>query len=67
MKYDLTTVDGNAYCIMGYVLAAMRKEGYTKEQQQEYTKKAMSSDYSNLVSVSLDYIDKLNGNEDTNN
>lgn len=61
MKYDLTTVDSNAYCIMGYIIAAMRKEGYTEAQVKEYRSKAMSSDYNNLVAVSLDYLDKLNG------
>ena len=61
MKYDLTTVDSNAYCIMGYIIAAMRKEGYTEAQVKEYRSKAMSSDYYNLIATSLDYLDELNG------
>lgn len=61
-KYDLTTVDSNAYCIMAYIIAGMRREGFTKQQIKEYQSKAMSSDYMNLVSVSLDYLDKLNEN-----
>lgn len=61
MKYDLTTVDGNAFCIMGYIIAAMKKEGYTEAQVKEYRTKAMSSDYNNLVATSIDYLHKLNG------
>lgn len=61
-KYDLTTVDSNAFCIMGYIIAGMRREGFTEQQIKEYQSKAMSSDYMNLVSVSLDYLDKLNEN-----
>lgn len=60
-KYDLTTVDSNAYCIMGYIVAAMRKEGYSEAQVKEYQTKAMSSDYNNLIATSLDYLDELNG------
>lgn len=63
MKYDLTTVDSNAYCIMGYIIAGMRKGGFTEQQIKEYKSKAMSSDYNNLVAVSLDYMEMLN---DTN-
>lgn len=60
MKYDLTTVDGNAFSIMGYIIKGMRKEGFTEQQIKEYQSKAMSSDYNNLVTVSLDYMEMLN-------
>ena len=60
MKYDLTYVDGNAFSIMGYILAGMRRERFTTEQMKEYKTKAMASDYDHLVAVSLDYIDMLN-------
>ena len=58
--YDLVGVDGNAYSIMGYVTHAMRKEGYTKEEQDAYLAEAMSGDYDNLVAVSFDMVNRIN-------
>ena len=60
-KYSLIGIDGNAFCIMGYVSKAMRRTGYSKEEIDEYLSEAQSSDYSNLVAVSSDQIDKVNG------
>lgn len=60
-KYSLIGVDGNAFCIMGYVAKAMKRNGYSKEEIDEYLSEAQSGDYSNLVAVSSDQIDKLNG------
>lgn len=59
MKYDLVGVNGNAYCVMGYVNQALRNEGL-ENLIDEYTTKATSSDYTNLLRVSLEYIDKAN-------
>ncbi len=59
-KYTLVGVDGNAYRIMGYVKNAMRECGFSADEISAYTKDAMSSDYSNLVFVSMDMIDKCN-------
>ena len=59
-KYTLVGVDGNAFAIMGYVLHAMRKEGFSKEERDEYLKDAKSSDYDHLLCVSVDYIDRVN-------
>lgn len=60
MKYDLSTIDSNAYSIMGYIIKGMRREGFTQQQIKEYQSKAMSSNYTNLVAVSLEYVDRLN-------
>lgn len=59
-KYNLEGVDGNAYSIMGYVRTAMRREGYSRQQVESYTKEATKSDYSNLIRVSSDMVDELN-------
>ena len=59
-KYSLIGIDGNAFCIMGYVSKAMRRTGYSKEEIDKYLSEAQSGDYSNLVAVSSDQIDKVN-------
>ena len=58
--YDLVEIDGNAFSVMGYVVKAMREQGFTKEDQLEYQHDAMSSDYNHLLCVSVDMIDKCN-------
>ena len=60
MKYTLVGIDGNAFAIMGYVRDAMRKEGCSLEEQKAYTEDAMSGDYSHLLCVSMNMIEKLN-------
>lgn len=60
MKYDLVGIDGNAFSVMGYVLRAMKECGMSKEEQSDYQTKAMSGDYDNLLSVSVEMIDKCN-------
>ena len=60
MKYDLVSVDGNAFAVMGYVLKAMKECKMSKEEQSDYQTKAMSSDYDNLLAVSVEMIDKCN-------
>ena len=60
MKYDLVGVDGNAFAVMGYVLKAMKECKMSKEEQSDYQTKATSSDYNNLLAVSVEMIDKCN-------
>ena len=59
MKYDLVGVDGNAFAIMGYTAKALRREGLNDLVDQMY-KEAKSGDYSNLICVCMEYIDKAN-------
>lgn len=59
-KYNLVGIDGNAFSIMAYVLNAMRNCKFSNEEQKEYQLKAMSSNYNNLLRVSVQYIDKCN-------
>lgn len=60
MKYDLVGVDGNAFAVMGYVLKAMKECKMSKGEQLYYQIKATSSDYNNLLAVSIGMIDKCN-------
>jgi hypothetical protein len=58
--FTLIGVDGNAFSVMGYVRNAMRTAGMSQTERDEYSKDAMSSDYSHLLVVSMDMIDKVN-------
>ena len=59
-KYNLVGIDGNAYSIMGYVTDAMREEGFSKAEMDEYLRDAMSADYNHLLCVSIDYVEQCN-------
>ena len=59
-KYNLVGVDGNAFCVMGYVARAMRAEGFSREEIKAYQDDAMSADYSHLICVSIDKVDECN-------
>lgn len=58
-KYSLIGVDGNAFSVMGYVSRALKREKL-RDLVDEYRKKATSSDYDNLLCVSIEYLDKAN-------
>ena len=59
-KYNLIGINVNAFCIIGYVQKAMKREHKSEEEIAAYRKSAESSDYDNLLSVSIDMIEKLN-------
>ncbi|MAG26520.1 hypothetical protein CMI47_13315 [Candidatus Pacearchaeota archaeon] len=52
---ELIGKDGNAYAIMGRVSRALKKAGF-KHKIDEYIRRATSSDYNNLLCVTLDYV-----------
>ena len=56
-KVKLIGKDGNAFAIMGEVRKALKRAGFTKEVIDEYTNKAMSGDYNNLLAVTMEYVD----------
>lgn len=58
-KYNLVGQDGNAFVLMGYTANALKREGLS-DQIKEMQDKAMSGDYSNLVCVCADYVEKAN-------
>ena len=45
---------------MGYVANAMKKEGKSQSEIRAYRTDAMSSDYDNLLAVSMEVLDELN-------
>lgn len=53
----LSGPDGNAFALMGKVAEAMKKSGQTKEQIKEFSDKAMSGDYENLLRVVREHVD----------
>lgn len=50
-------IDGNAFVVMGKVIAALKKNGADKEYIKEYVDKAMSGDYDNLLVISMEEVD----------
>lgn len=64
VNVDLTKIDGNAFAIMGAVIAAMKEAGLSNAQVEEYRKAATSGDYSHLLSVTIDFVDVGGGDED---
>lgn len=53
---DLSTVDGNAFSIMGAVTRAMKKHGVSNDEINQYRKEATSGDYSNLLAVTEEWV-----------
>lgn len=65
-KYTIAEEDGNAYAIMGYVCKAMKREGKSNEEIDNYLEDAKSGDYHHLIEISAGMCEKLNGeNENT--
>ena len=67
-KYDIGGINGNAYCIMGYVTTAMSQEselmGWSrddlKKAKDDYLDDAMSGEYDHLVEISKAMIERIN-------
>ena len=55
-KVKLIGQDGNAFFILATVKKALIKEGL-QEEAKEFTKKATSCDYDNLLRVVMEYVD----------
>lgn len=61
-KYDNITVqltgkDGNAFGIIATVQKALKNNGVPAEEISKYRTEAMSADYDNLLSVTMDWVD----------
>ena len=52
----LLDTNGNAFAIIGRVQVALRQAGADEEYITRYQQEAMSSDYSNLLMVTMDYV-----------
>ena len=49
--------DGNAFAIMGKVVKAMKRTGYSQDEIKDYQAKAMSGDYNHLLAVTMDFVE----------
>lgn len=58
--YTLEGIDGNAFAVVAYVAKAMRNEGFTKAEVEDYDTRAKSADYGHLLRASLEMIDECN-------
>ena len=52
---DLTTIDGNAFALMGAFRKQARKEGWSQEQIDDIIDECMKSDYDHLVATLDEY------------
>ena len=54
-KVNLTSVDGNAFMVLGVCNQALREAGWDKEQLAEFSEQAMSGDYNHLLAVACKF------------
>lgn len=59
-EYNLVGINGNAFSVMAYVRKAMKEQGFSKSEIDNYVKEAMSSTYDNLLVESMKYLDLCN-------
>jgi|TARA_B100001964_G_C14118493_1_gene547233 hypothetical protein len=59
-KYDIEVElvghDGNAFAIMGKVKNALKRNGASSEDIDEYMKESMSGDYDNLLRTAMEWV-----------
>ena len=60
---DLSTIDGNAFSVMGAVTRAMKKHGLPTSEVDAYRKEAMSGNYNNLLTVTMNWVAVDYGND----
>jgi hypothetical protein len=53
---DLSTIDGNAFSVMGAVTRAMKKHGLPTSEVDAYRKEAMSGNYNDLLTVTMNWV-----------
>lgn len=60
-KIDVKLIgeDGNAFYILGKVCREMRRNGYSKEEIDQYLKEAKSGDYNNLLRVTMEWVNVI--------
>ena len=54
-KLKLVGQNGNAFAILGCARKAAKQAKWTPEKVAEYTQKATSGDYNNLLAVTMEY------------
>ena len=56
IEVKLVGQDGNAYAIIGAVIAAMKEADLSKEQIEEFLTEAMAGDYDHLLQTCMKYV-----------
>ena len=56
VKVQLVGQDGNAFAIMGRVMAALKAAGVPKAEIDEYYKQSTSGDYDNLLRTACEWV-----------
>jgi len=51
--------NGNAYAIMNRTIVGLRRARFSQSKIDEYLRRATSSNYSNLLTVTLEYVNDL--------
>lgn len=59
-KYNLIGQNGNAFSLMGYVIHAMKSEGFSPEEVKAYKEQSTSGSYDNLLMLAVDQIEACN-------
>lgn len=54
---QLSGEDGNAFAIIGRVLAAMREDDVPKATREEFVTEATSGDYDDVLRTCMKYVD----------
>jgi hypothetical protein len=57
IEVRLTGNDGNAFAIIGKVNAALRKNGVSREEMDEFMEEAMSGDYNNVLLTCMKWVE----------
>lgn len=58
--YDLSSCYDNTLDVMYYTVTAMRETGFTQSEIEDYVDEATKSHNSNLIDVSIEYVNKCN-------
>lgn len=59
IKVQLSGEDGNAFAIMASVRKALRRNGVSQEEVDEFTTEAQSGDYDNLLRTAIKWVEVL--------
>ena len=65
IKLNLEGVDGNAFCILGHAMRALR-QNHKMDLWDEFHAEATSGDYNKLLCSVSDWFDVCFGDEDEN-
>ncbi len=58
--YDLVGIGGDSHSVICYVINAMQEMNFEKDEINDYLHKALTSDYNNMLSASVEIIEKIN-------